>query len=175
MICYRSQKHAECSENFYKDCVMKELSSGNFDPESKRKMQEILRRHYENNQGMDINQSEDQLDSDDDDDLPDLSDRLKNVDLDDVDKIWGLLGEHEKQEFESLVRSGDLTKLVPIWAPWWENKIEKKLVEDLNSQQKANYQEQCPTLLSKIKTFSEISVSLIFFFYNSINNSHFYF
>lgn len=162
MTCYRSQKHAECSETFYKDCVMKELSSGNFDPESKRKMQEILRRHYENNQGMDVNQ-DDELDSDDDEDIPDLSDRLKNIDLDDVEKIWGLLADDEKQEFEALVKSGDITKFVPIWVPWWENKIEKKLVEDLSSKQKVNYQEQCPTLLSKIKTFSEISVSCSFF------------
>ena len=60
---------------------------------------------------------EDHLDSDDDDEL---SDRMAGVDLDDADAIWKGLTPGERKEFERLVDSGDISKMVPEFKPWWE-------------------------------------------------------
>ena len=60
---------------------------------------------------------EDLLDSDDDDEL---SDRMAGVDLDDADAIWKLLTPGERKEFERLVDTGDISKMVPEYKPWWE-------------------------------------------------------
>lgn len=44
MKCYQSEAHGQCSEDFYRDCVLSELGSGNADPETRAKMLEILSR-----------------------------------------------------------------------------------------------------------------------------------
>jgi len=58
-------------------------------------------------------------DSDDDDSLPDLHERLTNVNLDDADSVWEKLTPTERQEFEELLQSGDASQLVVPWEPWW--------------------------------------------------------
>jgi hypothetical protein len=58
-------------------------------------------------------------DSDDDDGIEDLHERLRNVNLDDADSVWELLTAAEKQEFEELLQSGDASQLVGPWEPWW--------------------------------------------------------
>lgn len=58
-------------------------------------------------------------DSDDDDSVEDLHERLRNVNLDDADAVWELLTPTEKQEFEELLHSGDASQLVVPWEPWW--------------------------------------------------------
>jgi len=58
-------------------------------------------------------------DSDDDDSIPDLHERLRGVNLDDADSVWEKLTPAEKQEFEELLQSGDVSQLVVPWEPWW--------------------------------------------------------
>jgi hypothetical protein len=58
-------------------------------------------------------------DSDDDDSIPDLHERLINVDLDDSNSVWEKLTLAERQEFENLLQSGDASQLVAQWEPWW--------------------------------------------------------
>ena len=65
----------------------------------------------------DEDDGEDLLDSDDDDEL---SERMAGVDLDDADAIWGHLTPGERKEFERLVDTGDISKMVPEFKPWWE-------------------------------------------------------
>ena len=67
---------------------------------------------------------EDLLDSDDDDEL---SDRMAGVDLDDADAIWKGLTPGERKEFERFVDSGDISKMVPEYKPWWEFRCENFL------------------------------------------------
>lgn len=43
-MCYKSEGHANCSEQFYKECVEDELKLDQLDPESKNKMVDILKR-----------------------------------------------------------------------------------------------------------------------------------
>lgn len=138
---------------------MSEVAAENCDPETRLRINEILRRFHATND-METN---DYLDSDDDEELPDLSERLRNVDLNDAEKVWSLLGAAERQEFESLLHSGDAAKLVPIWMPWWENKIYRKPVEEMDKNC-YNYREICPALLTHVKPFQDICVSYFTFF-----------
>lgn len=59
------------------------------------------------------------VDSDDEDSLPDLYDRLENVNLNDADEIWERLSEQEKLEFQAILKSGDISQLIPEYEPWW--------------------------------------------------------
>lgn len=58
------------------------------------------------------------LDSDDESDT-DLAERLNGIDLDDADSVWDKLTDNERQEFEELLRKGDVTKIIIPWDPWW--------------------------------------------------------
>lgn len=64
-------------------------------------------------------------DSDDDDSLPDLYDRLQNVDLNDADEVWKRLSEQEKLEFQAILNSGDVSQLIPEYEPWWCKRLIK--------------------------------------------------
>ena len=100
MTCYQSEDHVQCSEKFYRDCVMEGISTAERDPEAKKKMLDILQRTYE-----DSAELSDTLDLDsDDDEYVDLSIRLKDVDLDNADEVWQKLNTDEQQEFEAFVR-----------------------------------------------------------------------
>jgi hypothetical protein len=44
---------------------------------------------------------------------------MRNVDLDDADSVWEKLTLSERQEFETLLHSGDVSQLVAPWEPWW--------------------------------------------------------
>lgn len=76
---------------------------------------------------------------DEDEDLQekevDLADRLAGLDIDKLseEELWGILSNKEKETFVGLVERGDLTELVPLWAPWWEQHADggRKLVEVL--------------------------------------------
>lgn len=61
-------------------------------------MCEILKRVYE------TNESHENLDSDDEEDLLDIHERLAGVNLDDTEKVWEKLTLDEKQEFEAFLR-----------------------------------------------------------------------
>ncbi|XP_044261411.1 zinc finger HIT domain-containing protein 2 [Tribolium madens] len=141
LVCYQSEKHLQCSEEFYKDCIVEELAQED-NEEGKKKMLEILKRsHLE----------EDDLDSDDDE-FADIAVRLAGVDLDDADQVWEKLTKDEKQEFVAFLKSEDVTKLIPSWEPWWSHKSPN--VEEVESCQQ--YKSKCPQLI-KIRNFREIS------------------
>ncbi|KAJ3650614.1 hypothetical protein Zmor_016702 [Zophobas morio] len=145
LTCYQSEKHLQCSEEFYKSCIEDELAHET-NEESRRKMLDILKRnHLENN----VDDSE--VDSDDEE-VADIADRLAGVDLDDADQVWDKLTQDEQQEFIAFLKSEDVTKLIPSWTPWWSHS--SKTVEDV--QTSSEYKKECPQLL-KIKSFNEIS------------------
>ncbi|XP_010868923.2 zinc finger HIT domain-containing protein 2 [Esox lucius] len=52
----------------------------------------------------------------------DLADRLSGMDIDafSEEALWNLLSSQEKEKFNSLVKSGTVGALVPLWTPWWE-------------------------------------------------------
>jgi len=116
--CYQSASHSRCSEQFYQECVKAELVGDNLSDESREKMQKILTRINAEQNGDGLSE-DDSVDSDDDDDVPELTERLKGVDLDNCDRVWELLTESERREFNELVDKGDIGGLLPNFDPWW--------------------------------------------------------
>ena len=109
--CYRSRKHVQCSETFYKQCVMDTLKGDTIDNHEKRKMMEILKRF----------EQEETEDGITDEGLGEnLEERLEGLNLDqDTEKIWEKLTEEEKREFQRAVDDGYIGSLVDTWVPWW--------------------------------------------------------
>lgn len=84
--CYRSEKHQECSEEFYRDCITEELVGNNIDDEAKRKMIDILKRAHRDDVNRpehleelirSIEEVEDDAVDSDDEEYVDLEDRIK--------------------------------------------------------------------------------------------------
>lgn len=153
VVCYKSELHTECSEHFYKDCVMETIQSESTGEESQAQMMKILERFNEEFT------HEDLIDSDDEDDGLDLTERLENIDLNNAKAIWGSLNQDEQQEFEALVASNNVEQIIPKWEAWWEYKVKTKLVVDLERHIPYNYQLNCPLIMENIPEFSKISVS----------------
>lgn len=142
LACYRRPEHEGCYEQFYKECVADEMrlrsKEDAEDPAVKRRMIETLKRMRQQDAEDPIDPNaddgdedeEDHLDSDDDDEL---SDRMAGVDLDDADAIWKGLTPGERKEFERLVDSGDISKMVPEYKPWWEFRCEEKKVREVGN------------------------------------------
>jgi hypothetical protein len=123
-------------------------------PLAEMKMYEILQRL----QGTEEHNSS--IDSDDDDSIPDLHERLRGVNLDDADSVWEKLTPAEKQEFEELLQSGDVSQLVVPWEPWWLYRKQKILVQDMESDQDPvppPYEANCPMVMTDLPPFSQIS------------------
>lgn len=184
LVCYQAESHLECSENFYKENVMKELNLDPKNPESKARMFEILQRTHENNripspgifegseatnsdvdlddiglnpfsQFVDIEDLEEDLDSDDDDNFIDITERLADVNLDDAEKVWEKLTEDEKQDFVAFLKTEDVSKLIPSWQPWWLYSEESKVTE-INPTGSGDFKNNCPTL-GTIRDFSSVT------------------
>ena len=55
----------------------------------------------------------------------DLEDRFADLDIEkcSVEEIWKRLPESERRRFQEAVANGDVDEFVPIWTPWWENRL----------------------------------------------------
>lgn len=121
--CYKDQKHAQCSEEFYKEAVIAELKEQTQGEEGRGQMLDVLKRLEENTDFLDdpldpTEEGPETVDSDDEDDT-DLADRLKGIDLDNGDAVWEKLTDAEREQFKSLVDSGDIMGLLPEKEPWY--------------------------------------------------------
>ncbi|XP_026727079.1 zinc finger HIT domain-containing protein 2 [Trichoplusia ni] len=162
--CYKSEKHQECSEGFYRECVNEELTSQHTDDESKNRMIDILKR-MQDDDNIDIN---DLIEYDDDDEPGDsddeagvdLEERLKDLNLDDADAVWNALTQDERNEFEALLNQGDVGSILPQWVPWWMYHKEKKLVEDVGTNDEEALK-SCPQLkvVPKFETLTAVKPS----------------
>ncbi|GJQ85274.1 hypothetical protein Trydic_g23173 [Trypoxylus dichotomus] len=152
LACYQNESHLECSEQFYRDCVMDNLPPG-ANNESNAKMLEILARMHEENEAA---QEKEQLDSDDEsiDDYLDLADRLAGIDLDDTEKVWEHLTDREKKDFEKFVCSEDVVKLVKAWKPWWMYHCKNKV---LDIEEFEKIKKDCPKIKEGVANFYDIS------------------
>lgn len=111
--CYRSRKHVDCSENFYKKCVMSALQGDTVDEHERRKMMEVLKR-------FEAEEKDESLPADEIDLGENLQDRLEGLNLDqDTEKIWEKLTQEEKKEFQRAVDDGYIGSLIDSWKPWW--------------------------------------------------------
>lgn len=128
-----------------------------------KKMYEILKRiDSEQPFDSDLELSDEELDSDDDEDLAeddDLSKRLEGIDLNDADAIWSKLTEIERAEFSKIVESEDVTSILPKFNAWWEKKIKRKLVTEMNGDEydEPEPEPEHPKIIDTIADFSHIS------------------
>lgn len=63
-----------------------------------------------------------------------MADRLQDIDLNDANAVWSHLTEAERQEFENILQSNDISKLLDVREPWWTRKIPKPLIEEITPQ-----------------------------------------
>lgn len=62
------------------------------------------------------------------DEVVDMAARLKGIDINDADEVWSRLTTEEQQEFQKLIASGDIMKLMPDYKPWWCKPKNSKIV-----------------------------------------------
>lgn len=99
------------------------------------------------------------LDSDDEVNDKGLAERLDGVNLNNADAVWERLTDEEKQEFKSIIHNGEIEKIVKTVEPWWKQKLEVKLVRDVQEDE-AKLKEiikNCPKIKADIKDFNKIS------------------
>lgn len=107
-VCYKSDKHLQCSELFYKDCVMEAMCDQQSSREDKRKILELLQKLKKQDEEEGVQ------------DTVDLKERLQNIDINnDTDAVWSALTDRERKEFESAVKSGEISGTIDVWIPWW--------------------------------------------------------
>ncbi|KAK6935584.1 Shq1 protein domain [Dillenia turbinata] len=114
--CYKSHS-LRCTESFMRDNVVEEMRQMLPDDESKRKMLDILKRFH----------SEDDMDSMDEDDAT-LSEETVQKVLSGSEISYDDLTEEEKKMFQRAVASGELSKMIEPWEPWWSKPSAKALL-----------------------------------------------
>ncbi|XP_068201387.1 zinc finger HIT domain-containing protein 2 [Palaemon carinicauda] len=152
--CYKNEGHAQCSESFYKEQVKAELEGNRLPKESRKKMEEILKRVESG--GIPVSDDNEVLDSDDDEDEVDLTERMAGVDLNDTNHVWKLLSDAEREEFQDLVNSGNFENLIPTFEPWWEQEV--PLVQEVKDSKNSTpeYHSNCPPVI-EVPMLSELS------------------
>ncbi|KAJ4840917.1 hypothetical protein Tsubulata_001113 [Turnera subulata] len=99
--CYKSHS-IRCTESFMRENVVEEMRHMQSDDQTKRKMIDILKRFHSQEQ----EEEEDEMDSmDEDDDGGSIS--------------FEDLSPEERKRFQRAVASGELSKLIKPWGPWW--------------------------------------------------------
>ena len=122
--CYRSRKHSQCSESFYKQCVMETLQGDTVDDHEKRRMMEMLKRFEQEEKEQNFGEEGPELGEN-------LEERLEGLDLDqDTEKIWEKLTQEEKKEFQRAVDDGYIGSLVDTWVPWWISRDTRWVIMD---------------------------------------------
>merc|ERR1719167_87002 len=96
-------------------------------------------------------------DSDDSEDEEDLEVRLQNIDLDNAEDIWDKLTKSERQQFDELVKSGDLASVLPEYNPWWCYKSVVPKIKDLDEpEDDDSFKKNCPLVFEGVADFDNI-------------------
>ncbi|XP_074559109.1 uncharacterized protein LOC141815045 isoform X2 [Curcuma longa] len=104
--CYK--RHSlRCTESFMRENVMEELKQVQPDDETKRKMVDILKRFH----------SEEEMNSEDDETM--LSEEIIQKVLSGEEIKLEDLSPEETKHFRRAIASGELSKLIEPWTPWW--------------------------------------------------------
>ncbi|KAH9625628.1 hypothetical protein KSS87_019988 [Heliosperma pusillum] len=105
--CYKSHS-LRCTESFMRENVMDEMKQLRPDDQSKKKMMDILKRFH----------AEDEEDSMDEDESTLSEDTIQKV-LSGGELYYEELSAEEKKLFRRAMTSGELSKLIEPWEPWW--------------------------------------------------------
>ncbi|XP_064386881.1 zinc finger HIT domain-containing protein 2-like [Halichondria panicea] len=148
--CYKSERHLQCSELFYKECVMRDLKNSERSPEDKQRMMELLQR-FEAENATQLQGAES--------DTPSLEERLAGLDIDctEGELVWQRLTAQEKREFNDMIKSGAAGDLLDAYTPWWEASSKVTPVEsdsDITVRSRPALPTDLPLLSSTVKTVS---------------------
>ena len=165
LACYKSERHLDCSENFYKESFMKELKFQSFvDQDEKSKILEMIEKTYEDNPLFEGYGS----DNESLDDVDTLADRLKEIDVEnlkdeDIDLVLKQMTKKEKDEFHQMIDTGEIFNIYhnqtgDKWEPYWFSH---------NCSVVRNIKDKKPSLNSGIDKFVDNSSSKVAF--NLIN------
>lgn len=158
--CYRSEMHQKCSESFYEQCVTETLKGDIAGKQSKAKVIDILKRHYNQTLNEEVGEegtlSSDSTGLDDGADEIDefeLSDGLASLNIDSMKTkdLWNALSECEKNEFKSMLKSGDIASVIPEYKPWW--RMNRKLISSVDDVDKS----RIPGVTSSITKLAELT------------------
>ncbi|KAL4220931.1 hypothetical protein ACF0H5_019197 [Mactra antiquata] len=144
--CYRSVKHKDCSEGFYKDCFMEGLKELSANPTDKQKVLDMLKRAENEADTAGLDECEDD----------DLHDRLSDLNLDtDLSEVWNRLTLQERREFQSMTNDGRLGNLVEVWTPWWIQSVPLVTEVEKSGNKGSNSYKNLDTIV-KVAHISEI-------------------
>ncbi|KDP25237.1 hypothetical protein JCGZ_20393 [Jatropha curcas] len=113
--CYKSHS-IRCTESFMRENVVEELRQMQPNDETKQKMLEILKRHSE----------EEEMDGMDEDDFLLSEETIQKV-LSGGSISFDDLSVEEKKQFQRALASGELSKLIEPWEPWWLKPSARKI------------------------------------------------
>ncbi|XP_040987152.1 zinc finger HIT domain-containing protein 2 isoform X1 [Juglans microcarpa x Juglans regia] len=105
--CYKSHS-LRCTESFMRENVVEELRQMQSNDETKRKMLDILKRFH----------SDEEIESMDEDDSTvseEIIQRILSGDQVNFDDLSAV----EKKQFHRALASGELSKMIEPWDPWW--------------------------------------------------------
>ncbi|KAI7994795.1 Zinc finger HIT domain-containing protein 2 [Camellia lanceoleosa] len=105
--CYKSHC-LRCTESFMRENVVEEMRQLQPDDENKQKMLDILKRFH----------SEEEMDNMDEDDSTLSEETIQKI-LSGYEISVDDLSAEEKKHFQRAVASGELSKLIEPWEPWW--------------------------------------------------------
>ncbi|KAL4356197.1 hypothetical protein S245_029269 [Arachis hypogaea] len=116
--CYKSHSLC-CTESFMRENVVQELQQIQPDEQTKHKMLDILKRFH----------SEEEMDDsiDDNEDYSTLSEGIVQKFLSGQEISFDDLSVEEKKRFQRAIASGELSKMIKPWEPWWSKLSARKI------------------------------------------------
>ncbi|WVZ57406.1 hypothetical protein U9M48_007794 [Paspalum notatum var. saurae] len=108
LLCYKGHS-TQCTESFMRENVMDELKQMQPEDESKKKMLDILKRLH----------LEEEMESDGEDESI-LSDELVQKVMSGEEIKLEDLSDDEIKRFRQALASGELSKMIEPWTPWWK-------------------------------------------------------
>ncbi|GAB5589493.1 Zinc finger HIT domain-containing protein 2 [Umbelopsis nana] len=154
--CEMDEKHAGCTEKFYKQLVLEEVNSNRPQPSDRKDalLRKIKEWEWDIQSDADAVLGAEDIDGDDGND--DLEKRFEGLDIENaqVKDLWDRLLPEEQQNFMRLLGSDnpELSQLVSTYEPWWE--VPLKLVNEVDA---PSYPEHIPPLPTPLPDFKKMS------------------
>ncbi|XP_051193169.1 uncharacterized protein [Lolium perenne] len=115
LTCYKGHSN-QCTELFMRENVTEELKQIQPEDESKRQMLDILKRFH----------LEDEMESDGEDESMFSEELIQKVISGDGINLEDL-SDDEMKRFRQALASGELSKMIQPWTPWWKNPVAKSI------------------------------------------------
>uniref|UniRef100_A0ACD5TMY1 Uncharacterized protein n=1 Tax=Avena sativa TaxID=4498 RepID=A0ACD5TMY1_AVESA len=149
LTCYKGHS-VQCTELFMRENVTEELKQIQPEDESKRQMLDILKRFH----------LEEEMESDGEDESMFSEELIEKVISGDGIKLDDL-SDDEIKRFRQALASGELSKMIEPWTPWWKNPAAKSISLSHDGSQLIREMSTDVTTLSDPTTASESIISEI--------------